>query len=241
MKVASPPAARTSAAVSSPASSPYSATTTRAPSAANIWAATRPMPPPAPVMIVTLSCSRMALPLTPRHAQGTARTRPVAPVSSGTPARWIPGWAPASIASTISAAAARRRRSFGVSGLEHGRQRGDPPVAPGQQERTTGRARTRPGRRDDPSRPGVARRARPRPCRPRGGSSSVGSRPRPPPTSRSSAATEHEHGQGGQSGRRDATRPGLPGRVVAAGAGSPNGIAPRVPRRGLRDVSWGVY
>ena len=63
-KVASPPAARTSSTVCWPAASPYSATTTRAPSAANIRAATRPIPPPAPVMIVTLSASRIgAVPL----------------------------------------------------------------------------------------------------------------------------------------------------------------------------------
>src|SRR6516164_6748424 len=60
-KVAWPPAFWTSSTVSRPAASPYSATTTRAPSAANSCAATRPMPPPAPVMMVTLSCSRIRL------------------------------------------------------------------------------------------------------------------------------------------------------------------------------------
>src|SRR3954447_26447896 len=62
-KVASPPSARTRSTVSWPAASPYSATTTLAPSAANIRAATRPIPPPAPVMIVTLSASRIPQPV----------------------------------------------------------------------------------------------------------------------------------------------------------------------------------
>src|SRR5262245_61722451 len=56
--VACPPAARTSAATDSAISSVTSTQTTRAPSAANIEAAFRPMPPPAPVMIVTLSARR---------------------------------------------------------------------------------------------------------------------------------------------------------------------------------------
>ena len=47
--------------VSSPASSLNSATTTLAPSAANIFEATRPMPPPAPVMTQTLPSSRIHL------------------------------------------------------------------------------------------------------------------------------------------------------------------------------------
>ena len=47
--------ASTWATVSRPAASPNSATTTLAPSSANSWAATRPIPPPAPVMIATLS------------------------------------------------------------------------------------------------------------------------------------------------------------------------------------------
>src|SRR5262245_34252862 len=59
MNVASPPAALIWSTVSWPAASPYSATTTLAPCSANIIAATRPIPPPAPVMIETLSASRI--------------------------------------------------------------------------------------------------------------------------------------------------------------------------------------
>ena len=58
---AMPPSASTIETVSRPACSLYSATTTFAPSFAKIWAATRPMPPPAPVMIVTLSASRISV------------------------------------------------------------------------------------------------------------------------------------------------------------------------------------
>src|ERR1035437_760090 len=57
-KVASPPAFRTRSTVSAPAASLNSATTIRAPSPANSRAATRPIPPPPPVMIATLSFSR---------------------------------------------------------------------------------------------------------------------------------------------------------------------------------------
>src|SRR5437773_12160623 len=57
--VACPPAALTSATTDSAAASVTSATTTRAPSAANIWAATRPIPLAPPVMIETLSWSRI--------------------------------------------------------------------------------------------------------------------------------------------------------------------------------------
>src|SRR3954453_818213 len=56
--VAWPPPDSTCSTVSRPAASPYSATTTFAPSLAKSRDATRPIPPPAPVMIATLSCSR---------------------------------------------------------------------------------------------------------------------------------------------------------------------------------------
>src|SRR5881392_308749 len=54
-----PPAAWTSSTTDRAAGSVTSATTTFAPSAANMRAATRPMPLAPPVMIVTLSCSRI--------------------------------------------------------------------------------------------------------------------------------------------------------------------------------------
>src|SRR4029078_10457118 len=57
--VACPPAAVVWSTVSRPAASPYSATMTLAPCSANIRAATRPIPPPPPVMIETLSASRI--------------------------------------------------------------------------------------------------------------------------------------------------------------------------------------
>ena len=57
--VASPPASRTRRTVSFPPASAKSATTTLAPSAANMSAAVRPMPLPPPVMIETLSASRI--------------------------------------------------------------------------------------------------------------------------------------------------------------------------------------
>src|SRR6476660_6880175 len=60
MAVACPPAAVTSAAADSAISSVTSTQTPFAPAAANIVAALRPIPPPAPVMIVTLSASRTA-------------------------------------------------------------------------------------------------------------------------------------------------------------------------------------
>src|SRR3990170_1062294 len=60
-KDASPPASLASRTVSSPAPSLYSATTTLEPSAANMRAATRPMPEPPPVMIETLSLSRIGV------------------------------------------------------------------------------------------------------------------------------------------------------------------------------------
>jgi hypothetical protein len=65
--VASPPAVLTASTVALPASSTKSATTTRAPSRANSSAATRPMPLPPPVMIVTLPSSRIG-PAPPRVA-----------------------------------------------------------------------------------------------------------------------------------------------------------------------------
>src|SRR4051794_17793981 len=61
--VASPPAFRTASTVALPASSTKSATTTLAPSRANSSAATRPMPLPPPVTMVTLPSSRMRAPL----------------------------------------------------------------------------------------------------------------------------------------------------------------------------------
>src|SRR5687768_1096823 len=56
---ACPPPATTSSTTDCAAGSVTSATTTFAPSTANMRAATRPMPLAPPVMIVTLSCSRM--------------------------------------------------------------------------------------------------------------------------------------------------------------------------------------
>ena len=57
------PAARTRAAVSSPVAATTSKAATFAPSRAKTSQATRPMPLPAPVMMQTLSCRRIAPPV----------------------------------------------------------------------------------------------------------------------------------------------------------------------------------
>ena len=114
-KVASPPAARTRSTVSAPAASLYSATTTLAPSVANIWAATRPMPAAAAGddrHLVREShrdslsgCGTVPAPSCRCIAACPQRTRATLTARG------------ASIRSMMAAAASSLRRSFAVSGL----------------------------------------------------------------------------------------------------------------------------
>ena len=91
--VASPPAARIWRTVSSAAAGWVSATTTREPSAAKRSAATRPIPPPAPVMIETFSLSRiLAPPLVRPWLAGPIRVSTSLLGGAQAPAGGIAGW-----------------------------------------------------------------------------------------------------------------------------------------------------
>ena len=209
---------RTRRTVSCPAASPNSATTTLAPSLAKIWEATRPIPPPAPVMIVTLSASR---------------------IGASSVGVW-PVLAPAAGASLRSTRSPTRRRDqassvrragqhrlddpgrrleapplLGRQRGDHRGQRRDAPVAT-RQEDVLGRVRWRrrgpPGGRPDPA---VARRGRRRPCpatrRVMVGGVTPSIAGQGPDRSR---ATEDQDRQRRQSRRRDAGRPVLLGQAT---------------------------
>ena len=118
---------RASAAADSAISSVTSTQTTRAPSAANIRAAVRPIPPPAPVMIVTLSSRRTvdSLPQDVDVAAGSAATLGRDPLARC--GRWYSRRAAALGASHVEPAAndhdrAERSRFRPMGALAHQRR-----------------------------------------------------------------------------------------------------------------------